>query len=268
MEVCALLNSDEPSVFTTEGPHARSPFVVTCDHGGRRIPQKLANLGLGEAELATHIAFDLGVAELGRRLAVRLGAFLIVHNYSRLVIDVNRPPGAPDSIVTASERVRVAANDGLSADDVRRRVEELFEPYHARIRAELDERSARGERSVLVALHTFTPVFLNEPRRWHVGVLYGRDSRLARPVLAALRRDSELIVGDNEPYSVNDASDYTVVIHGERRGILHVELEVRQDLLATEAGLDAWAERLGTVLEEAATEASLPDQTHTISPNP
>ncbi|HXC53255.1 MAG TPA: N-formylglutamate amidohydrolase [Candidatus Limnocylindrales bacterium] len=248
----ALLTGDDPPVFEIRRADARSDFVLTCDHAGLRIPRKLATLNLSEQELATHVACDLGVAELGQRLSARLDAFLILHNYSRLVIDPNRPPGAHDSIVVLSERTRVAANEALTREDVRQRVEELFEPYHRRIADELDRRTTSGRGSVLVTLHTFTPVFLDKPRPWHVGVLYGRDARLARRVLTALRADPALVVGDNQPYAVSDASDYTLVVHGERRGIEHVEIEVRQDLLADEAGVEGWAERLAIVLEEAA----------------
>jgi len=253
-----LLSNDDPPVFGICRPRARSMFLITCDHAGSRIPRKLANLALSEAELATHVAFDLGVHDLGRRLCARLDAFTILHNYSRLVVDVNRPPGAADSIVTLSERTRVAANEGLAPGHVRQRVEELFQPYHRRIAAELDRRIASGRRIVLVSLHTFTPVYMDEPRPWHVGVLYGRDTRLASRVLAGLRADPALIVGDNQPYAVSDASDYTLVTHGENRGIEHVELEVRQDLLANDAGRNSWSERLGSVLEQAALQAHPP----------
>jgi predicted N-formylglutamate amidohydrolase len=198
------------------------------------------------------VAWDLGVAELGRRLSARLDAFLIMHNYSRLVIDANRPLDAPDSIPTLSERTRITANEGLSSSDARERFEEVFEPYHQRIRDELDARRARACPSLLVALHSFTPVYMDEARRWHVGVLYGRDPRLGRLMREGLRRDGALNVGDNQPYSVSDASDYTIIVHGEQRGIPHVELEIRQDLLANESDVQSWAERLGGVLEEAA----------------
>jgi predicted N-formylglutamate amidohydrolase len=250
VEVDRLLSEDDPPVFRIERPHATSPFVITCDHGGRAIPRRLASLGLGDEELATHVASDLGVAELGRCLSARLDAFVIIHNYSRLVIDPNRPPGTVDSIVTQSEHTHVRANDELTGDEIRRRQEELFHPYHRRIQDELDSRCAAGIASVLVALHSFTPVFFHQARRWHAGALYGRDARLGRLVLAGLRRDHALVVGDNEPYSVSDETDYTVVVHGERRGIPHVELEVRQDLLATERDVAGWAERLGKILEE------------------
>ncbi|MFN2425386.1 MAG: N-formylglutamate amidohydrolase [Candidatus Binatia bacterium] len=252
MSVDALLSNEDPAVFEIEGLHGRSPFVLTCDHGGRRIPRKLGKLGLSDDELATHVAWDIGVADLGRRLAARLDAFLISHNYSRLVIDMNRPPGTPDSIITLSERTRVPANEGLTPLEARQRHDELFEPYHRRIADELDEREARGLPTVLVALHSFTPVYKDDRRLWHAGVLYGRDSRVARPMLAMLRADESLVVGDNEPYRVTDASDYTVVFHGERRGLPHVELEIRQDLLLGDGDLGAWTERLAAALEEAA----------------
>ena len=239
-------------MFLIEHADGKSPFVLTCDHAGCTIPHRLAGLGLSEHDRSTHVAWDLGVAALGRRLSARLDAFSIMHNYSRLVIDANRPPGAPDSIPTLSERTRIAANESLSSSDARKRFEEVFQPYHQRIRNELDVRSARACPSVLVALHSFTPVYMNEGRRWHVGVLYGRDPRLGRLVREGLRSDGTLIVGDNQPYSVSDASDYTIIVHGEQRGIPHMELEIRQDLLASESDVQSWAKRLGGVLEEAA----------------
>jgi len=247
----ALLSKDDPPVFLIERAKGTSAFLLTCDHAGREIPHKLAGLSLSEYELSTHVAWDLGVAALGRRLSARLDSFLIMHNYSRLVIDANRPPGAPDSIPTRCERTRIAANEGLSSSDARKRFEEVFQPYHQRIRDELDARSARACPSVLVALHSFTPVYMDERRRWHVGVLYGRDPRLGRLVRERLRSDGALIVGDNQPYAVSDDSDYTIIVHGEQRGIPHVELEVRQDLLASESAVQRWAERLGGVLEAA-----------------
>ncbi len=243
-----LTTSDEP-VFRVDRAAGSSPYVLTGDHAGRVIPEKLARLQLSDDELCSHVAWDLGVSELGRRLSARLDACVILQRYSRLVIDANRPPDAPDSIATLSERTRITANEGLAAVDARARLDEIFAPYHRRIRDELDAR--RGRPTALVALHSFTPVYLGERRPWHVGVLYGRDARLGRLVLAGLRRDPTLVVGDNQPYAVSDATDYTILVHGEQRRIPHVELEVRHDLLASAAGVDAWAERLGRVLEDA-----------------
>ena len=246
-----LLNTDDPPVFTVERAQGTSGFVLTCDHAGREIPLKLANLGLSEHELSTHVACDLGVAELGRRLSDCLDAFLILHNYSRLVIDPNRPPSASDSITVLSERTRIAANEGISSSDARERFEQLFLPYHQRLRDELDARSAWARPSLLVALHSFTPVYLDEARPWHAGVLYGRDPRFGRLMLENLRSDDTLRVGDNQPYSVSDDSDYTLIVHGEQRGIPHVGIEVRQDLLASDCSVQRWAERLAGALNTA-----------------
>lgn len=245
-----LLTATDVPVFTVDHAAGGSAYLLVCDHAGRAIPQRLAGLQLSEDELDTHVAYDLGVAALGRRLAARLDACALLQNYSRLVIDANRPPDAPDSIVTVSERTRIAGNEGLSAVEARRRFDEVFQPYHRRIRTELDARGARPH--ALVSLHSFTPVYMDERRPWHVGVLYGRDPRLGRIVLEGLRSDPSLVVGDNEPYAVSDATDYTIVVHGEQRRIPHVALEIRQDLLASDPDVETWAERLGRVLEQAA----------------
>ncbi len=245
-----MLTATDVPAFSVERAAGLSDYVLTCDHAGRAIPEQLGGLGLSEPERCTHVAWDLGVAELGRRLSARLDACVILQSYSRLVIDANRPPGTSDSILTLSERTRIAANEALPASAVQARLDEIFQPYHARIRAALDARGARP--TALVALHSFTPVYLDERRPWHVGVLYGRDARLGRLMLDVLRRDPALVVGDNEPYAVSDATDYTIVVHGEQRRIPHVELEVRQDLIACAADVEAWSERLARTLEEAA----------------
>lgn len=246
-----LLRADDLPVFTVEQAQGTSAFVLTCDHAGREIPRKLGSLGLSERELSTHVAWDLGVVKLGRQLSARLNAFLILHTYSRLVIDPNRPPSASDSITVLSERTRVAANEGLAPSDARERFEQLVLPYHQRLADELDARETLAQPSILVALHSFTPVYLDEARPWHAGVLYGRDPRFGRLVLEQLRRNDAIKVGDNEPYSVSDDSDYTLIVHGEQRGIPHVGIEIRQDLLASDADAQRWAEQLAEVLVAA-----------------
>lgn len=248
MTADALLQPGDPPPYQLLAEHGRAPYVLACDHAGRLIPRKLGDLGVSASELTRHIAWDIGVAGVARALSARLDAFAILQTYSRLVIDVNRPPGTPDSIVTLSEHTQIPGNVGLAPDAVAQREREIFQPYQQRIGAELERRLALGTPLVLVALHSFTPRFKNVDRAWHAGVLYGRDRRMAREMLNALRADGGLVVGDNEPYSVSDETDYTVVVHGERRGIAHVELEIRQDLIADEAGQHAWAERLAHAL--------------------
>jgi predicted N-formylglutamate amidohydrolase len=253
-----LLEAADPPVFRVVRPTGRSAVLLTADHAGRAIPRRLNRLNLSDTVLDTHVAWDLGVAQLGLGLSARLDAFLILHNYSRLVIDANRPPEAPDSIVCLSEHTPIPANANLSADERQQRLEELFQPYHRRIGAELEARQQRARPSVLVALHSFTPVHAGDVRPWHVGVLHGRDGRLAGRVRERLEREQGLCVGNNEPYAVCDASDYTVVVHGEQRRIPHVELEIRQDLLASDAGQREWVERLAAVLLDALTEGFPP----------
>jgi predicted N-formylglutamate amidohydrolase len=248
-----LLGEDDPPPFRATPGHASSPYVITCDHAGRRLPRGLGTLGLSAAEQTTHIAWDIGAAGLGARLAAELGGFLILQTYSRLVIDCNRPLGTPDSIVKESERVVIPGNRDVSPSDADARARAVFHPYHDRIRSELDRRHVEAEPTILVALHTFTPEFMGVTRPWHVGILYQRDVRLARAMLELLRGDATLMVGDNEPYAVSDLTDYGVVQHGERRGVPHVELEIRQDLVADDAGQARWAERMATALKRAST---------------
>lgn len=229
----------------------QSPFVLACDHAGREIPSGLGNLGVSEADLHSHIAWDIGIAGTSRRLADLLGADLFLQRISRLVIDCNRPLTAPDSIPETSAGISIAGNVGLDASEIERRRALVFHPYHCHIASVIDERIRRHRPTVFVAMHSFTPVFRGSVRPWHAGVLYQRDSRLASALLELLRKESGLVVGDNEPYRVTDQSDYSVIQYGERRGLLHVEVEVRQDLIGHPEGQQQWAERLARLLELA-----------------
>ena len=246
-----LLAPDEPAAFEVIEDQGRSPFLITCDHAGKRLPRSLGDLGLPESELSRHIAWDLGAAQVTRVLARELGAFAILQTYSRLVIDCNRPLDVPSSIPVISEHTVIPGNHQLSPEQKAERARAIFQPYHDRIVAEFERRSRISQPSVLIAMHSFTPSFKSVGRPWHAGMLYNRDARLGRALGDLLRRDPELVVGDNEPYSVNDLSDYGVVVYGEKRGIPHVEIEIRQDLLADEAGQEAWAERIASLLPEA-----------------
>jgi predicted N-formylglutamate amidohydrolase len=243
-----LLSEDEPPPDEVAGGDGRSSFLIICDHAGRRLPRALGNLGLSEAELAMHVAWDIGARGVALRLAAALDAFVVCQRYSRLVIDCNRPLGAVDSIATISERILIPGNQGLAPHDAETRAREIFRPYHDRIRAELDRRSAAGRAAVLIAVHSFTPVFLDVPRPWHTGVLFNRDGRLAEPLLGLLRAEGDLVVGCNQPYAANDLCDFSVVHHGEGRGIPQVEIEIRQDLIADEVGQADWAARLARLL--------------------
>jgi len=246
--VLTLLDDDEPPAFAVLREHGVSPFLLTCDHASNRIPRRLGSLGVSAQDLQTHVAWDFGAAEVTQSLAANLDAFAILQNYSRLVIDCNRPLQADDLIATLSEHTEVPGNRLLAPAQRDMRVNEIFKPYHERIILELNRRQELSHPTVVVSIHSFTPVFKGVTRPWHVGVLYNRDARLARPLLAAFRARGDLVVGDNEPYAVSDESDYTIPVHAERRGLAHVEIEIRQDLIADSEGQGKWARLLSSCL--------------------
>jgi predicted N-formylglutamate amidohydrolase len=251
MTEAALLESDEPNPVNLENEAGSSVFFLTCDHAGRVIPRRLGRLGLPERETLRHIAWDIGIGGVGQRLSRLLDASVIRQSYSRLVIDCNRDPTVPSSIPEISETTEIPGNRSLSEDARAARVETIFRPYHDTIAAALDRRAAAGRATVLVALHSFTPVYKGVARPWHAAVLYNRDARFAHALFTLLRAEKGLVVGDNEPYAVSDLTDYTVPVHAERRGLPHVEIEIRQDQIAETAGQAAWAERLARLLPAA-----------------
>jgi predicted N-formylglutamate amidohydrolase len=243
--------SDGPPPFTVDNPAGTSPFVIVADHAGRYLPPRLAQLGLSDTECASHIAWDIGIGAVCSLLGTSLDAVVIRQNYSRLIIDCNRLPGSAESILGVSELTHVSGNIGLSEAQKASRVAEIFQPYHSRITAELDRRRDADRPAVLVAMHSFTPIYKGVARPWQVGVLYNRDRRLAAALMELLRTEPGLKVGDNEPYTVSDATDYTIPVHGEQRRLVHVAVEIRQDLIAEEAGQRRWADLLARLLPRA-----------------
>ena len=245
-----LLSPGDPAPVHELRPDGASPFLLIADHAGQAVPAKLGNLGLPPSELDRPIGWDIGIAGTTARLSALLDARAILQAYSRLVIDCNRPLQAPGSITATSDGTVIPGNDGL--DDARRkqRVDAIFAPYHARIESALDARARTGRPTILVAMHSFTPAMNGDARPWHAGVLYQRDARFAHALRDALHAEGDLVVGDNQPYSVSDATDYAIPVHAEARGLTHVELEIRQDLIADAAGQQAWAERLARLFRQ------------------
>ena len=246
-----LLEPDEPDPVTLENEAGGSVFFLTCDHAGRAFPHRLGTLGLPEFETFRHIAWDIGIGAVGRQLSQLLDAAVVLQTYSRLVIDCNRDPNVPSSIPEISENTEIPGNVCLDEGERALRVDAIFRPYHDAISAALDRRAAAGRACVLIALHSFTPVFKGVGRPWQVAVLFNRDPRLAHALAELLRAEGDLVVGENEPYRVTDLTDYTVPVHGERRGLPHVEIEIRQDLITEPAGQREWAERLARLLPAA-----------------
>ncbi len=270
--------SHEPRPVEIVNPSACSRLVLVCDHASNRLPQSLGTLGLPPGAIDTHIGWDIGAAAVARLLSDWLDAPLVLSGYSRLVIDMNRPTHVASSIPVTSGGVPIAGNVGLDAAERETRIRTFFDPYHNAIRALLDDRSSTSVLRtpvparatsvlgtpvpshllskptaggpVLLAIHSFTPALLGEARPWPVGMLYGKDTRLAHAFLERLRRDSTLLVGDNQPYHVSPESDWTIPTHGDARGILNTAIEIRQDGVSDPAGVVAWAQRLAEVYRD------------------
>jgi predicted N-formylglutamate amidohydrolase len=245
-----LIGSAEVPPVIEHNATGRSPFLFTCDHYGRLIPRALGDLGVPARELTRHIAWDIGIAGVAEALSKHLDAHLIAQRYSRLVIDCNRPPGAPSSIPRLSEATAIPGNEGLASAAIEARQRQIFDPYHRRITEVIDRRARDSLPTVLVSLHSFTPVYAGIARPWHIGTLYHRDTRLPPLLLRALRGEPDLVVGDNEPYAVSDDTDYTIPVHGEARGLMNSGIEIRQDLIEDQAGQQQWADRLARVFGE------------------
>jgi predicted N-formylglutamate amidohydrolase len=234
----------------------RAPVLVLCDHAGRRIPPELDNLGLPPMETARHIGWDIGSADVTRHLAMLLDAPAVLCHVSRLVIDPNRKPGDPSSIPAISDGTLVPANQDLSPEQVRWRLRRFFSPYHRAVARQIARLRRRGVPAI-VSMHSFTPRMGHTWRPWHAAVLWDTDPRLAAPVLEGLRREPDLHVGDNEPYSGRFPVGYSIPFHAARPRLPHVTFEVRQDLIDTRETAEAWAERLARVLREPLSDRKL-----------
>ena len=248
-----LLDAEDVPPVHEDNTAGRSPFLLTSDHYGRAIPRRLGDLGVPESELTRHIAWDIGIAGVASALSKHLDAHLIAQRYSRLVIDCNRPPAAASSIPRISDATVIPGNEDLARDAAEARRQAIFDPYHRRIAEVIDRRLRENIPTVLVSLHSFTPVYAGIARPWHIGTLYQRDTRLPPLLLKLLRAEPGLVVGDNEPYAVSDETDYTIPVHGETRGLMNSGIEIRQDLIADPAGQQQWADRLACIFNEIET---------------
>ena len=240
-----LLDAAEPPPFKVENAGGAGRFFLTVDHAGRLIPRALGNLGLSNADLSRHIAWDIGIAGVTRRLAEALDSVAIFQTYSRLVIDCNRPPDVPSAYPLVSEATTIPGNQSLSDADKLARRRAIFDPYHAEIAA------LKGKK-IYLAMHSFTPTYLGIGRPMQVALLYNRNPRLSRIMVDLLRAEGNLTVAENEPYQVSDETDYGVPVHAEKAGLDYLEIEIRQDLISDAAGEAEWAARLARLLPVAA----------------
>ncbi|WP_431272355.1 N-formylglutamate amidohydrolase [Dankookia sp. P2] len=236
--------SQAPPAVTALNEGGASRYVLLCEHASNFIPPEYALLGLPATELGRHIAYDIGAANLARRLSALLDAPLFLAGYSRLLIDLNRPWRAPSSIPEVSEATAIPGNVSIDAAERARRQAAWFTPFHDRVAAFLGTRPD----AAVIGVHSFTPVYLGEARPWHAGILYGKAARFGSALVRALAADPALVIGDNEPYRIDPDYDYTVPVHGDAAGRDAVLLEVRQDLLGDDTGCEDWAKRLAAAL--------------------
>jgi predicted N-formylglutamate amidohydrolase len=231
----------------------KGPLLFLCDHAGNVLPSGYGTLGLDPALFDTHIAYDIGAAHATRALADAFGAPAVLGVFSRLLIDLNRGPDDPTLVMQLSDGSIIPGNRGISAAEVGRRTAQFHAPYHQAIAAEI----ARLTNSVLISMHSFTPVWKTAKRKWDIGVLWDADDRLAKPLMARLRQ-AGFEVGDNEPYSGALEGD-TLNCHGTRAGLPHVLIEMRQDLVDNQAGAKTMAARLKPVLDAALADMKTAD---------
>ncbi len=252
------LGPEDPPPVMRLREGAATRILLTCDHAGHRVPSNVA-LGVGEQDLCRHIGYDIGALAVAERLSGALDAELIAQRYSRLVIDCNRPPHAPDAMPRRVDGTTVPGNAAITPSGAAARVAEIFMPYHAAIEASLDRRAARGEATVLVAVHSFTPQHRDYPgaRPWPITFLYNRQPALSL-ALAAILGERGVNAGLNVPYEVDDASDYAIPVHAERRGIVSTLVEVRQDTIGDAEGVAAAAALLAGIIPLALDRIATP----------
>ena len=223
-------------------------IILLADHARNYLPAEYGLLGLPPQQFERHIAYDIGVEAVTRGLARRLGCPALMTTYSRLLIDPNRGADDPTLIMRVSDGAIVPGNAQVDEAERERRIARFHRPYHAAIATEIDLALGQGVDPVLVAVHSFTPYWKGVARPWHVGVLWDEDRRFAGYLLDALRAQGDLCVGDNEPYSGTLEGD-TLYTHGTRRGLRHGLIEIRQDLIVQQSGVDEWISRLAPILE-------------------
>ena len=244
------LGGNDPPPFQLVNGGGSTPLLIICDHASNKLPESVNGLGLPDAELDWHIAWDVGAAAITRALVARLDATAVLTSYSRLLIDVNRRPGEPGSIPKISDGTVIPGNASLSQAAGHARAKQFFWPYHHAIDDQLTRLRALGPVPAVFSVHTFTPHMAGEDRPWHIGVLWNRDGRMAAPLLEALPRlDTKLTVGDNLPYAGTQVA-YTLNLHAGLAGMPHVAVEIRQDLTASRDETENWARLLAVSLSK------------------
>ena len=243
-EIAATLAPGEVEVIPG---NPATGMLLLCDHATNAIPPELNALGLPPAQLERHIAYDIGAAEMTRAMARALGAPAVLSNFSRLLIDPNRGLDDPTLVMRLSDGAIVPGNRHLDDAGIAARIARYYAPYDAAIDTCIEAALAAGHPPAIISLHSFTPFWKSTARPWHIGVLWDHDGALSQLLIAALRQESDLMVGDNEPYNGGLPGD-TIDRHATRRGLPDTLIEVRQDLIASDATARDWGLRLARIL--------------------
>lgn len=244
-----ILQDGEPHPAEVINPGGASPYVLVCEHASNRIPKNLGTLGLSDEDLQRHIAWDIGAEATARILSKILDAPLILQRYSRLVYDCNRPPEADSAYPEESEIYQIPGNRNLTPSARLARTREIARPFHAAIEAFLDQRAVERRQTLVASIHSFTPVYKGKQRDLDVGFLFDRDAGLANFLIKVFPPDKARL---NEPYGPKDGVMHLLNLHAAPRGLRHVMIEIRNDLIAEHAGQNAWANYLTVPLAQAA----------------
>jgi predicted N-formylglutamate amidohydrolase len=248
-----LLSPADGGPVTVENAKGRSAILLVCEHASRKLPASLGTLGLSAEALDAHIAWDPGALAVARRISGLLDATLIFQNFSRLAYDCNRPPEAPDAMPEVSEIFEIPGNCAISIAERQARVDEIYRPFQQTLAQTIRERSKAGRATVIVTIHSFTPIYKGESRRVEVGILHDRDTRMADQMLEFARQDQRFVMGRNQPYGPEDGVTHTLKEHGLANGLMNVMIEVRNDLVRNETGQGVMAGFLAGLISESLT---------------
>lgn len=251
MNQTAVSLISDKTAYQIENAGGSGKVVVVCEHAGQLIPAFINSLGIDAEIMCSHIAWDIGAAELARALSRSLDAPLILQRYTRLAYDCNRAIDADDAIVVESDNITIPVNIGLSVQDRRKRYDEIYHPFENALSNLLDKRLELGQETILVTVHSFTPVYKGRRRGIELGILHDADTRLADRLLLQTENESSYRAARNQPYSPEDGVTHTLITHGIKRGLANVMLEIRNDLIDDEPGQQLWAERLTGLLKNA-----------------
>jgi predicted N-formylglutamate amidohydrolase len=247
MGTCLVEGEEAPALLVNAG--GGTSYVLVCEHASNRLPKSLGTLGLPASALQRHIAWDIGAEKVARLLSRLLDAPLVLQRYSRLAYDCNRPPDSADAMPEISETTPIPGNRNLSSVEKLARTREIYRPFHATIAELLDRRAAAGMRSMVVTVHSFTPVYKGQRRAVELGILHDRDTGLAHELITGFPGVNARL---NEPYGPGDGVLHTLNLHAAPRGLRHAMIEIRNDFLLEERGQVEWAERLSAALVHAA----------------